>query len=238
MAYSTPRRSRASIVRSLKKAESIRVSIRADGAADALDARLHEGDRSVGVVHVSAAVQRVEDLAAPRQRAEERVVASRALPLVEAGRDALCLAAGRDHAAVEVQRDRRQPLENQTPVLRLKFGYSRLVALVQHSADGRNAGNPLHSQGPFDDRVLAVQVHLAQPSHSQQGVDDEQAEQQREAGVPIGSRLGRSLREPGAQPQIREELLENDQPAVGAQVLPLELQSWNRGFSCSEKRFW
>lgn len=125
---------------------------------------------------VAAAMQHVENLTGLGERAEKRIVASRSLLLVEARSRPLGPSSGRDHAAVEVEREGSESfsgdtLEDDVPVLRLKFGYGLRVAVLEHAADGRNARQPLDAQTSQDDGILAVVVDVAQVSHAQQGVD-------------------------------------------------------------------
>jgi len=216
---------------------------RGNRPANALDAGLGEPYRSVGVVDVPAAVQGVECLAALGDRAEERIVAAHSLLFVVARRDAFGLAAGRDDASVKVQGHSRellqgQPVEDERPDLGPHPGYASRIAALQHPAYRRHAGDRLDSQSSPNDGILPVEVDVAKLPHSEQSVDEEQAEEQRVARMPGGCAAGRAAREPGGEPQFREKLLEDDQAAVGAQVLPLEFEGRDGGFSCSEEWFW
>ena len=75
----------------------------------------NERRRTVGVMHVAAAVMQVEELAGLGDGAKQRVVAALSfLFFVESDGGPLGVASGAEHAAIEVERDARQLFGHQS----------------------------------------------------------------------------------------------------------------------------
>ena len=86
-----------------------------------------------------------------------------------------------------------ESLENDVPTARLQLGYGLRVAVLEHAAHGRNALQASDAQAPQSDGIVAsVVVDIAKATHAQQGIEDKQAPQQREAGVARPPRDGRN----------------------------------------------
>ena len=69
--------------------------------------------------------------------------------------------------------------------------------------------------------ILAIQINIAQPPHTHQGIDRKQSEQQRITRMDIGRHSRRTLRESFRKIYLAEELLEHHDPTVGPWVLLL-----------------
>ena len=163
-----------------------------------------ELDGTVGVVDVAAAMQNIEDLPALSDRTEQGVVAALAfLALVEAAGDSLGAALGGNDAAIEIQSDPAegflsQTFENDFAHQILEFGYGPLVGAIEHAADRRYARNRSHAQDALDDRVVAIEIDIANIPESDQSVDHEQLEHGGEAKMRSSfDRNGASLQPAG-----------------------------------------
>lgn len=193
------------------------------GLAHAPRAFGDEREGAVGVLDVAAAVQQVEGLPGLRHRAEERVVAARALPgLVEPNGGSLGVPAGAQHAAVEIQGDgdgtlRGKPVKDRAAHA-LAHGRDALgVEPGQQAADGRHAGDALESRDAQHHGGGAVVFDVAQPHEAQKHVDDQQA-QAASVVVDAPAEMRAAGGEPPPQPQPSEEGLKDDHAAEGGHL--------------------
>src|SRR5207247_7156367 len=84
---------------------------RRDDVANRTEAIGHEIACAVRIVHVSGAMEEVEELTRLRDRAKKRVIAARTTPLaIVPDRGTLCAPTRREHRTVEVQRHPRKLL--------------------------------------------------------------------------------------------------------------------------------
>ncbi len=178
-------------------------------------------------------MQHVEDLPSLGQRAEQRVVAALALPLlVVARRGSFGPATGPQHRSVEVQRqppqpERHQPLQHQSPDRAAQVLRASCISLHQGAADRGHIRQAAQSQHPLHHRIVAVVPTVTQLPVAQQHVDDELQQDRRLPEDRVHGQMAEAGPQALPERQPGEQRLQHDQAGERGQALILEPQGGN-----------
>jgi hypothetical protein len=110
------------------------------------------------------------------------------------------------------------------------------VHLAKGAADGGHIWKPAQAHQPQHYRVVSVIIHFAQSPKSEQQVHDQQQYHQMPAKDGRQLQMRKASFQPLLQLQTVEELLKNQQPTEGCQLLVFEPQHrnlWNFARICA-----
>jgi hypothetical protein len=183
---------------------------------------------AVGIMHVAGSMEHVDDLSRLGHGGEEGVVAPFALRLVVTnGGPFRGPALRRVDRSVEIKGQGAEVLQHQTIPDQLaaelpdvRVGHS--VHLAQSPTHRRDIGHPAPAETTEDHGVVAVVVHATKPAVAQEQVHDES---QRDTMVVIGTatgEVGEATAKAPNQSDPLEELLKDDDPGKGSELLILE----------------
>ena len=182
---------------------------------------------------IARPMKKIEKLSGLCDGAKQRIVAAGALlVLVEPHRRALGVALGGLNRTIKIQCHPRQLFAlkclqhhatGQLPDLFNPIG----IHLDKGAAGSGHIRKPAQAHQPQHNRVVSVIIHFAQPAKSQQQVHDQQQYHQMPAENGRQLQMRKASFQPLLQLQTVEELLKNQQPAEGCQLLVFEPQYRN-----------
>lgn len=200
--------------------------------AQMADAGEDEVLRSVGIMNVSRAMVKIEDLAGLSDGAEQRVVAPLPFLLaIEADSRTFSIATGADHRAIEIEgqaakAETSQPLGHELPAHLPQIRHAVRIGRGEQATDSGDIRQAFKAEDPQHHRIVAVVAQIPELSVTKQQMDDKAEHGQ---GVVISAaraQVAENRTQPLSEVESLEKELKEEEPREGGQLLVFEQQGW------------